>query len=134
MLDIKLLRTQPDMVVAELKKRNFDLDLTEFAELDKKRREILVEAEQLKSKQNAVSKEIPVYKKEGKDVAPIFAEMKELSDKVKQLDEQVRGIDEALKKIVLTIPNIPNKLVPVGKDDTENYEAAPLGRAYKIRF
>ncbi len=134
MLDIKLLRTQPDMVVAELKKRNFDLDLTEFAELDKKRREILVEAEQLKSKQNAVSKEIPVYKKEGKDVAPIFAEMKELSDKVKQLDEQVRGIDEALKKIVLTIPNIPNKLVPVGKDDTENYELRRWGEPTKFDF
>ena len=134
MLDIKLLRTQPDMVVAELKKRNFDLDLTEFAELDKKRREILVEAEQLKSKQNAVSKEIPVYKKEGKDVAPIFAEMKEISDKVKQLDEQVRGIDEALKKIVLTIPNIPNKLVPVGKDDTENYELRRWGEPTKFDF
>ncbi len=134
MLDIKLLRTQPDMVVAELKKRNFDLDLTEFAELDKKRREILVEAEQLKSKQNAVSKEIPVYKKEGKDVAPIFAEMKEISDKVKQLDEQVRGIDEALKKIVLTIPNIPNKLVPVGKDDTENYEMRRWGEPTKFDF
>lgn len=134
MLDIKLLRTQPDMVVAELKKRNFDLDLTEFAELDKKRREILVEAEQLKSKQNAVSKEIPVYKKEGKDVAPIFAEMKEISDKVKQLDEQVRGIDEALKKIVLTIPNIPNKLVPVGKDDTENLELRRWGEPTKFDF
>lgn len=134
MLDIKLLRTQPDMVVAELKKRNFDLDLTEFAELDKKRREILVESEQLKSKQNAVSKEIPVYKKEGKDVAPIFAEMKEISDKVKQLDEQVRGIDEVLKKIVLTIPNIPNKLVPVGKDDTENYELRRWGEPTKFDF
>ena len=134
MLDIKLLRTQPDMVVAELKKRNFDLDLTEFAELDKKRREILVEAEQLKSKQNAVSKEIPVYKKEGKDVAPIFAEMKEISDKVKQLDEQVRGIDEALRKIVLTIPNIPNKLVPVGKDDTENLELRRWGEPTKFDF
>ena len=60
--------------------------------------------------------------------------MKELSDKVKQLDEQVRGIDEALKKIVLTIPNIPNKLVPVGKDDTENYELRRWGEPTKFDF
>lgn len=134
MLDIKLLRTEPDMVVNELKKRNFDLDLTEFTRLDKQRRETLTEVEQLKNKQNTVSKEIPILKKEGRDVAPVFAEMKELSEKVKELDEKVRNIDDALKKIILTIPNIPNKLVPVGKDDNENLELRRWGEPAKFDF
>lgn len=134
MLDIKLLRTEPDRVVAELKKRNFDLDLTEFTELDKQRRDIIFESEQLKNKQNTVSKQIPVLKKEGKDVAPIFAEMKEIGNKVKEYDEQVRELDEKLKNIVLTIPNIPNPEVPVGSDDTENLEIRKFGEPTKFDF
>ncbi|MBQ4543099.1 MAG: serine--tRNA ligase, partial [Clostridia bacterium] len=69
MLDIKLLRAQPEMVVEQLKRRNFELDLTEFTKLDAERRAALVEAEQLKNQQNTVSKQIPALKKEGKDVA-----------------------------------------------------------------
>ncbi len=134
MLDIKLLRTEPDRVVAELKKRNFDLDLTEFTELDKQRRDIIFESEQLKNKQNTVSKQIPVLKKEGKDVAPIFAEMKEIGNKVKEYDEQVRELDEKLRNIVLTIPNIPNPAVPVGSDDTENLEIRKFGEPTKFDF
>jgi len=134
MLDIKLLRTEPDRVVAELKKRNFELDLTEFTELDKQRRDIIFESEQLKNKQNTVSKQIPVLKKEGKDVAPIFAEMKEIGNKVKEYDEQVRELDEKLKNIVLTIPNIPNPNVPVGSDDTENLEIRKFGEPTKFDF
>ncbi len=134
MLDIKLLRAEPDRVVAELKKRNFDLDLTEFTELDKQRRECIFQAEQLKNKQNTVSKQIPVLKKEGKDVAPIFAEMKEIGNKVKELDDTVRELDEKLKNIVLTIPNIPNAAVPVGSDDTENLEIRKFGEPTKFDF
>ena len=134
MLDIKLLRAQPEMVVEQLKRRNFDLDLTEFTKLDAERRAALVEAEQLKNQQNTVSKQIPALKKEGKDVAPIFAEMKELSDKVKVLDDKVRELDEALRQIVLTIPNIPNAEVPDGNDDSDNLEIRKWGEPTKFDF
>lgn len=134
MLDIKVLRAQPEMVVEQLKRRNFDLDLTEFTKLDAERRAALVEAEQLKNQQNTVSKQIPALKKEGKDVAPIFAEMKELSDKVKVLDDKVRELDEALRQIVLTIPNIPNAQVPDGNDDSDNLEIRKWGEPTKFDF
>lgn len=122
MLDIKLLRTEPQKVIDAVKDRGGELDLTEFLALDKERREILVKVEQLKNKQNTVSKEIPKLKKEGKDVAPIFAEMKELSEEVKVLDDKVRELDDKLQKIILTIPNIPNEKCKKGLSDAENEE------------
>ena len=69
MLDIKLLRSEPQKVIDAIKSRGGELDLTEFAEIDKQRRELLQEVEALKNKQNVVSKQIPQLKKEGKDVA-----------------------------------------------------------------
>ena len=84
MLDVKLLRSDLESVKAALAKRNKDYNLDKFVELDKVRRELIQEVEVLKSKQNAVSKEVPKLKKEGKDVAPIFAEMKTLSDEIKE--------------------------------------------------
>ena len=61
-------------------------------------------------------------KKAGEDVAPVFAEMKELSDKIKEMDEKVREIDEELNTKMLTIPNLPNEEVPDGMTDEDNVE------------
>lgn len=122
MLDIKLLRSNFEYVEKALATRNEDFDLSKFKSLDEKRRSLLVEVEQLKSQQNAVSKQIPVLKKEGKDVTGILAEMKELSEKIKGLDAQVSAVDTELNDFMLTIPNIPNPSVPQGKTDEDNIE------------
>ena len=134
MLDIKLLRTDPQKVIDAVKDRGGELDLTEFLNLDKERREILVKVEQLKNKQNTVSKEIPKLKKEGKDVAPIFAEMKELSEEVKVLDDKVRDLDDKLQKIILTIPNIPNAKCKKGLSDADNEEIRRWSEPRKFDF
>lgn len=122
MLDIKILRNEFDKVkkALEYRKENFNLD--EFKELDEKRRSLLTEVEVLKNKQNVVSKQIPTLKKEGKDVTPIFEEMRELSSEIKNLDEKVSEVDEKLKELMLTIPNIPNDTVPAGDTDEDNVE------------
>ncbi len=122
MLDIKLIRTEPEKVKAALARRKENVDIDALLELDAKKRETLFEVEKLKSKQNEVSKKIPAMKKAGEDVAPIFAEMKELSDEIKALDEKVRVLDEDLNKMMLTIPNIPNAEVPDGTTDEDNVE------------
>ena len=75
MLDIKLIRQEPEKVKAALARRKEEDKIDELLALDSQRRDALYEAEQLKSKQNAVSKQIPQIKKEGGDVAPIFEEM-----------------------------------------------------------
>lgn len=134
MLDIKILRTEPDKIREALKKRNNDLDISPAIELDAKRRELLTDVEQKKAKQNEISKQIPAMKKAGENTDQIFAEMKELSDEIKGLDDKVREIDEELRNFMLKIPNIPNPEVPVGKDDTENVELRKFGTPREFDF
>lgn len=134
MLDIKILRQEPEKIIEALKKRNNDLDITPAIELDKQRREILAEVEKKKAQQNAISKKIPAMKKAGEDTAPIFKEMKELSNEIKEDDEKVRNIDAELRSFMLRIPNIPNETCPVGKDDTENVELRRWGEPRQFDF
>jgi seryl-tRNA synthetase len=134
MLDIKAIRQDPDILVKALEKRHSKIDLSEFLGLDKKRRELIAETENLKSKQNAASKLIPGYKKEGKDISGLMAEMKEIADKVKDLDAQIKDIDTRMEGIMLTIPNMPNPLVPDGEDDRDNLEIRRFGEPTKFDF
>ena len=134
MLDIKILRTEPERIKTALKNRNNDLDIEPAIELDKKRRALLTEVEQKKAKQNEISKKIPQMKKAGEDTSQIFAEMKELSNEIKADDEVVRDIDEKLRLFMLKIPNIPDESVPVGKDDSENVELRKYGEPRKFEF
>lgn len=122
MLDMKLLRNNFDEVERALSTRNEDFDLSKFKELDEKRRGLLGQVEVLKSEQNAVSRQVPVLKKEGKEVSEILSNMKELSDKIKVLDIDVKDVDTQLDEWMLTIPNIPNATVPLGKTDEDNLE------------
>ncbi len=123
MIDIKILRNEPEKLIEALKRRKEDrIDVEGLLELDKKRREVLFEVEQMKSKQNEVSKQIPALKKEGKDTTAIFAEMKLLSEDIKKLDDKVREIDGQIETIMYTIPNIANADVPDGDTDEDNVE------------
>lgn len=134
MLDIKLLRNDFEYVEKSLARRNEDFDLSKFKDLDEKRRSLLAEVEVLKSNQNKVSREIPIMKKEGKDVAPILEEMKELSAKIKELDAQVSKVEQELDAWMLTIPNIPHESVPEGDSDEDNVEVRRYLEPTKFDF
>lgn len=134
MLDIKVLRTEPDKIRQALKNRNNDLDITPAIELDKQRRELLADVEQKKAKQNEITKQIPAMKKAGENTDAVFAEMKELSDEIKEDDTKLSAINEELRNYMLRIPNIPNDSVPVGKDDSENVEMRRWGEPRKFDF
>ena len=134
MLDIKILRNEPERIKEALKNRNNDLDITPAIELDKQRRELLTDVEQKKAKQNEISKKIPAMKKAGEDTTEIFKDMKKLSDEIKLDDEKVRDIDAKLRDYMLRIPNIPNKNVPIGKDDTENRDLRRNGTPREVTF
>lgn len=133
MLDIKRIREHKEEVQTGLNKRG-NYDITSVITLDEKRRTLLSEVEVMKSRQNTVSKEIPKLKKENKDVAPIFSEMKALSGKIKDLDNEVKLIDEEMKLQLLTLPNIPNPQVTVGKDDADNKEVRKWGEPRVFDF
>lgn len=134
MLDIKRIRSNPEEVKAGLAKRNATYDIDAVLALDDKRKEIIAEVEEMKAQQNRESKLVPQYKREGKDCAPIFAEMKKLGDQIKVLDEQQKQVEEELRMMLLTIPNIPNERVPAGKDDSENQEMRKWGEPRKFEW
>jgi len=134
MLDIRRIRSNPDEVIKALGKRKGEFPIDKVLKLDEDRRNILVEVEEMKAKQNAQSKEIPKLKKEGKDPASIFAEMKELSEKIRELDVKVKEIDEDLRHTLLQIPNTPHESVVEGKDDTDNVEIRKFGEPRKFEF
>lgn len=134
MLDVKELRNNFEGIKKALDKRNKEYHLEKFTELDQKRRTLLQEVEELKSKQNSDSKEIPKLKKEGKDVSKLMEEMKALSEKIKQLDAEVSTVESELENFMYTLPNTPNNLVPAGTDDTENEEIRKWGEPIKFDF
>ncbi|MBE7027428.1 MAG: serine--tRNA ligase [Ruminococcaceae bacterium] len=134
MLDIRLIRQEPEKVKAALKRRNAEDRIDELLELDKARRDMLYRTEQLKNEQNTVSKQIPQLKKEGKDVSSVFTEMKKISDEVKELDSKIREYDEKIDEIMYTIPNIPNSTVPDGETDEDNVEIRKFSTPTKFDF
>lgn len=136
MLDIKFIRNNLDEVKIAMKNRNEDMDRTidELIDLDAQRRNITASVEQMKAKQNSVTKNIPVLKKKGEDISSLMLEMKELSDKITDLNTKLSSIEDCQRDILLKIPNIPNKSVPIGKDDSDNVEIRRWGTPRKFEF
>ena len=116
MLDIKLIRSNPDLVKANIKKREMNLDSTvdEILDLDVKRRELIAQADQMKAQQNAESKKIPQVKKEGGDVSALMAAMKDLSAKIKGIDEKLSALENQQTDLLLGLPNMPDEDVVAG--------------------
>lgn len=135
MLDAKTIRNNPELVRESLVKRNGNPGLVDkFLAVDEKRRKNLAVAEELKSRRNKESETVARMKKAGEDASDVMAEMKELGEEIKGLDVELREIEEELRAVQLSIPNIPNASVPVGKDDSENIEVRRWGEPRKFEF
>ena len=122
MLDIKLIKENPQNVIDRLraKGKEAEADIYRVIELDAKRRELISSSESLKAEQNKTTKLVPVYKKEGKDCAPIFAQMKELGAKVKEQEEELKQVETEYTSIMLSFPNLPDPdLVAGGKENNQ---------------
>lgn len=134
MLDIKRIRTNKEEVIESLNSRFGNYNIDKVLELDEKRREIIFEVENKKARQNEVSKQVPKLKKDGIDVSDLFKEMKALSDEIKELDVKVKDLDEEIRKELLSIPNTPNKDIPIGKSDEDNVEIRKFLEPKKFDF
>lgn len=122
MLDIKLIKEAPEKVIEGLAKKGKDAekDIYRVIELDAQRRDLIAKSESMKAEQNKASKLVPQYKKEGKDVQALFAEMKELSAKVKEYEEELSKVEAEYTSIMLTFPNLPDPdLVGGGKENNQ---------------
>jgi len=133
-LDIKFIRSNPDVVRRAIELKGEKADLDRLLLLDEKRREMLVELEALKNKRNTESDNIARLKREGKDASELIAQMKELSDKIKDMEQELREIEEEMEKILWTIPNIPHESVPIGESDEDNVEVRRWGEPRKFDF
>lgn len=136
MLDIRLIRENPQKVKDAMKSRNKDMDalVDEILEIDKKLREITQKADALKAEQNAASKQIPAIKKQGGDVSEIMARMNAIKEDVKVLDAERNELAAKQKTVMYEFPNVPSDTTPIGKDDSENVEIRRWGEPRTFDF
>ncbi len=122
MLDIRRIKENPEEIIDLLGRKGKDARETieRILELDNQRRALVSETDNLKAKQNAVSKQIPAMKKAGQDTAPVFAEMNALKETIKENDGKISAIEAEYKDLMLGLPNLPDPdLLPGGKENNE---------------
>ena len=134
MIDIKLLREQPELIQQGLDRRHGQVDLAPLLKLDAQRRTLLHEVEQLRAEQNRTSTEIAARKKRGEDASEMLARMKAVSDQGKGIEEQIRGIDDELQVLLLTLPNLPHESLPDGADSADNRRVRQWGTPRQFDF
>jgi seryl-tRNA synthetase len=136
MLDIELLRKNPEFVKERLRLRREDYPrlVDEALRLDEERRSILRDLEVLRAERNALSKEIGKRKSKGEQTAELEGKVKEIKEKIEGLEDKLSKVEEQLKSVMLSIPNIPHQSVPVGKDETENVEVRRWGIPREFDF
>ena len=135
MIDIKLIRENPELVKENIKKKfqNHKLKMVdEVLEFDRQIKELKTSAEQLRHRRNVISEEINKLKKEKKDIKALLEEAKGIPEKINHLEDIQESIEEKLKSNMMQIPNIIHGSVPLGKDSTENVEIERLGH-YKMQ-
>ena len=135
MLDIKYIKENTEDVIERLARKGKDAkdEIAKILELDTLRRAKIGETEALKAEQNKVSKSVPKLKKEGADTAPLFAEMKELSEKIKNIDEELKTIEVEYTNLMLSLPNLPDPdLLPGEKEN--NQPIRYFGEPHKFDF
>ena len=122
MLDIKIIRDNPEDVKARLKAKEVDCDaaVDRILELDAERRELIFKTENAKSEQNKATKQIPAMKKAGEDTSAVFARMNELKEAIKSFDAELKAVDDEYRALMLSLPNLPDRdLKPGGKENNE---------------
>ena len=134
MLDIKFVRDNPELVLENLRKRHNPMNLDRFMELERERREVIAETEQLKSQKNAVSKKISEMKKNKENADEVIAQMRQVGEQISKLDSKLREIQEELHDILLRIPNMCHESVPEGNNDSDNPEVRRWGEPRKFDF
>lgn len=116
MLDIKIIRENPELIKKVLIQRLMELDIDKILALDREKRNLLQQAEELKHTRNEVSREIGLLKKSGEDAGQQVTEMKAVSTKISLLDEMLRKLTAVLDDLLSRVPNLPQSDVPVGPD------------------
>lgn len=134
MLDIKLIRENPDRVNELLKRRNGELSVDEVIELDSNRRKIQTTIDELRNKRKNDSQKIGLMKKNGEDTTTLQEAVKNLGEEIKELEEEEIVLNDRIISLLLTTPNLPQEGVPIGEDDTKNVVIGSWGEIRKFDF
>ncbi len=134
MLDIKFVRSNTDDVREGLRKRRSSLDLEQFLAIDQRRRDLLLEVEDLKARRNQSSMEMARMKKSGENADTLLAELGSMSTRIKVLDEELKGIDQQTSDWILSMPNVPHASVPPGSDEADNVQVKIWGEKPLMSF
>ncbi|MGD9580021.1 MAG: serine--tRNA ligase [Vampirovibrionia bacterium] len=134
MLDIKLIRENPEKINDLLQRRNPDLNINEIIDIDEQRRSVQTKADDLRRERKEISGRIGQMIKEGQDTTEIQAQTRKLGDSIKELEEEERRLNELQSNVLLNIPNTPQESVPIGTDETFNKEVRKFGEPRKFDF
>jgi seryl-tRNA synthetase len=134
MLDPKILRENPDKIRKMLNDRNVDFSLDELIILDKERRDLIIKTDELRKKRNEISIEIAKRKKTNQDATSLIEQMQETSQTLTNLETVQTQTESRYTKLALTIPNLVDESVPIGKDDTTNKEIKKWGKIPQFDF
>lgn len=134
MLDLNFIRENPELVKQAVINKNENADIDKILELDEKRRSIIVGVEKLKSLRNKVSEQIAIKKKNKEDATEDISQMKKVGQSITGMDEELRSVKEDLEYCLMRIPNVPDKTVPVGKDEESNLTVREWGQVKEPDF
>ena len=134
MLDIKLIRENPDKVNELLKRRNPELSIDKVLEIDAERRKIQTQADELRAKRKNDSQKIGLMKKNGENTDAIQEEVRKLGDDIKALEDKQTELDEKQRNILLHTPNIPDETTPIGLSEDDNVVVSSWGEPRKFDF
>lgn len=134
MLDAKYIRANAEAVQQAIANKGEKASLDKFLELDARRRDILVEVEQLKNQRNLASQEVARRKRTQEDASDLIEETKQVGQRIKELDAELKTVEEELEYQLLTIPNLPHPSVPVGADEKENVFVRSVGDPTSFGF
>lgn len=127
MLDIQLLRTDPDQVARRLAMRGYVFPMTEFGMLEAERKDLQTHTQELQARRNAASRQIGNAKSRGEDAGALLAEVANLGDELKEAEHRLQKAQNALQHLLLQIPNLPHDSVPEGKNESDNREVRRWG-------
>ena len=134
MLDPHLLRTDLDTITRRLANRGYTLDVTLITALETERKSVQVETERLRAERNSHSKAIGIAKSQGKDTAPLLADVAHLGQRLAENENRLSEIQQSLSELSLVIPNLPHPSVPVGRSEKDNAEVRRWGSPLTFDF
>lgn len=134
MLDIKLIRENPEKINELLKRRNPELSIDEVLTIDAERRAIQTQADELRAKRKTESQKIGELKKQGENTDAIQEDVKKLGDEIKVLEEKETEFDEKQRNLLLSIPNTPDETTPIGTSEADNRIVSGFGEPTEADF